>query len=382
MAIDIRQERVTAVPAPVPLVDLRAQYRGIKHEVMSALSGALDGMELFLGPNVRGFEAEFASFCRARFAVGVGSGTDALYLALKACGVGPGDEVITVPYTFFATAEAIRMLGATPVFVDVDPDTYTMDPLRLPAAIGRKTRAIVPVHLYGQMADMGAIMGIARQHGLAVVEDACQAHGAEDRGIRAGSVGDAAAFSFYMSKNLGGYGEGGAVTTNSRAVADAVRLLRDHGSSIKYEHREVGINSRLDELQAAMLRVKLPRLDGWNALRRAHAEAYRELLQDEPLGLPYVRPGSEHVYHLFVVRVKDRERIRGVLTDRGIGTGVHYPIPIHRQVAFQSGGCRISGALSVSERLAGEVLSIPLYPELEPEQIASVAGCLRESLRG
>jgi dTDP-4-amino-4,6-dideoxygalactose transaminase len=381
VVIEMNQERVIAVPAPVPLVDLRAQYRPLKHEIMTALSSALDDMELFLGPNVRAFEAEFASFCRARFAVGVGSGTDALYLALKACGVRPGDEVITVPYTFFATAEAIRMLDATPVFVDVDPDTYTMDPLRLPAAIGPKTRAIVPVHLYGQMADMDAIMAIARQHGLAVIEDACQAHGAEDRGRRAGSIGDAAAFSFYMSKNLGGYGESGAVTTNSRAVAKAVRILRDHGSQVKYEHQEVGINSRLDELQAAILRTKLPRLDAWNAQRRVHAQTYRQLLQSEQIGLPYVRPGIEHVYHLFVVRLQNRDRVRQELNDRGIGTGVHYPIPIHQQVAFQNGGCRVVGDMAVSERLAREVLSIPMYPELEPDQIASVTACLRESLR-
>jgi len=224
---ELRPDHTRAIPLQVPFVDLRAQYRAVEDDVLAALSTALEGMELFLGPNVRAFEAEFASFCRSRFACGVGSGTDALFLALKACGVGPGDEVITVPYSFFATAEAICMLGAVPVFIDVDPDTATMDPARLRAAIGRRTRAIVPVHLYGQMADMDAIMEIARQHGLAVVEDACQAHGAEEHGRRAGSVGDAAAFSFYMSKNLGAYGEAGAVTTNSRSIAEAVRLLRD-----------------------------------------------------------------------------------------------------------------------------------------------------------
>jgi dTDP-4-amino-4,6-dideoxygalactose transaminase len=364
----------------VPFVDLKAQYRSIEAEVLAAISESLSGMELFLGPNVRAFEAEFAAYCRTRFAIGVGSGTDALYLALKACGVGPGDEVITVPYTFFATAEAIRMLGAIPVFVDVDPETYTLDPARLPGALTARTRAIVPVHLYGQMADMEAIMAFARQHGLVVVEDACQAHGATDRGLTAGSVGDAAAFSFYMSKNLGAYGEAGAVTTGSRAVAEAVRLLRDHGSAHKYEHQEFGINSRLDELQATILRIKLRRLEEWNERRRAHATSYRWLLEDLGLGLPTVRLGSTHVYHLYVVRTKDRERVRSVLADRGISTGVHYPIPIHRQVAFESGIGRIAGDLSVSEALSEQVLSLPMYPELEAEQLASVAGCLRDCL--
>jgi dTDP-4-amino-4,6-dideoxygalactose transaminase len=378
---ELRPEHTRAIPVQVPFVDLRAQYRAIKDDVLAALSEAIEGMELFLGPNVRAFEAEFASFCRSRFACGVGSGTDALYLALKACGVGPGDEVITVPYSFFATAEAICLLGAVPVFIDVDPDTYTMDPSRLRAAIGRRTRAIVPVHLYGQMADMDAIMEIARQHGLAVVEDACQAHGAEEHGRRAGSVGDAAAFSFYMSKNLGAYGEAGAVTTNSRSIAEAVRLLRDHGSARKYEHEELGINSRLDELQAAILRVKLPRLEAWNAKRREHADSYRRLLEDAGVSLPVVRGGATHVYHLFVVRLPERERVRQVLADRGISTGVHYPIPIHRQAAFQRNGCRIVGSLRVSETLSGEVLSLPMFSELEPPQIASVVACLRESLR-
>jgi dTDP-4-amino-4,6-dideoxygalactose transaminase len=375
-----KRERANIVPMQVPFVDLKAQYREIQDDVLAAISDALEGMELFLGPNVRAFEAEFAAYCRTRFSIGVGSGTDALYLALKACGVGPGDEVITVPYTFFATAEAIRMLGAIPVFVDVEPDTYTLDPAKLPGALTARTRAIVPVHLYGQMADMDAIMAFARQHGLVVVEDACQAHGAGDRGQRAGSVGDAAAFSFYMSKNLGGYGEAGAVTTGSRAVAEAVRLLRDHGSSRKYEHQEYGVNSRLDELQAAILRVKLRKLEEWNERRRAHAATYAWLLEGLDVGLPIVRPGASHVYHLYVVRLKDRDRVRGELADRGVSTGVHYPIPIHRQAAFTDENARIAGDLSVSEALAEQVISLPMYPELEVGQLHSVAGCLRDCL--
>jgi dTDP-4-amino-4,6-dideoxygalactose transaminase len=361
----------------IPFVDLKAQYRTIRHEIQQALGDALEGMDLLLGPNVRAFEAEFAAYCRTRYAIGVGSGTDALYLALRACGIGPGDEVITVANTFFATVEAIVQLGAVPVFVDVDPETYTLDPERLKAAIGPRTRAIVPVHLYGQMADMDAIMAVAERYGLVVVEDACQAHGAELRGRRAGSIGDAAAFSFYMSKNLGAYGEAGAVTTNSRAVAEQVRLLRDHGSIRKYEHREPGVNSRLDELQAAVLRVKLRYLDGWNERRRTHARAYARLLQELEVDLPVVRPGGSHVYHLYVVRLAERDAVREALADRGVATGIHYPIPIHRQAAALGLG-RVAGDLRVTEALAGQILSLPMYAELEPEQVSYVATCLRE----
>ncbi|TAK34828.1 MAG: DegT/DnrJ/EryC1/StrS family aminotransferase [Chloroflexota bacterium] len=361
----------------IPFVDLRAQYQSIKDEVLDSISNTLDGMDLLLGPNVRAFEAEFATYSGTQYAVGVASGTDALYLALRACGIRPGDEVITVSHTFVATVGAIVQLGAVPVFVDIDPDTYTLDPSRLKAAITPRTRAIVPVHLYGQMADMDAIMAVAERYSLMVVEDACQAHGADLRGRRAGSVGDAAAFSFYMSKNLGAYGDAGAVTTNSRAVAEQIRRLRDHGSSTKYEHQETGVNSRLDELQAAVLRVKLRRLNGWNEMRRSHAEAYAHLLAETSLDIPVVRAGSSHVYHLYVVRTDDRDRVREYLQDRGVATGVHYPIPIHRQVGYRGIG-QIAGDLRVTECVTKRILSLPMFAELRPEQLSYIAACLRE----
>ena len=356
----------------VPFVDLKAQYATIQASVTKAVTDAIASMELMLGPNVRAFEAEFATYCGSNYAVGVGSGTDAVYLALRACGIRPGDEVITVSHTFFATVEAILMLGAVPVYVDVDPDTYTMDPAQVEAAITPRTRGIVPVHLYGQMVDMGAIMAIAQRHGLIVVEDACQAHGATDQGHPAGSIGDAAAFSFYMSKNLGAYGEAGMVTTNSRAIAESVRLLRNHGSPAKYEHTEVGMNSRLDELQAAILRIKLQHLDDWNEARRAHARRYGELLEGVNVTLPRVRAGATPVYHLYVVRTDDRDRIRDAFTDLGIGTGVHYPIPVHQQSAARGVG-RVAGSLQVTEELCKQIISLPMYPEMTEEQLSFVA---------
>ncbi len=363
----------------VPFVDLRAQYRSIREEVLEAISNTLESMELLLGPNVQAFEQEFADYCDVRHAVGVANGTDALYLALRACGVGPGDEVITVSHTFIATVEAIVNVGATPVFVDVDPATYTMDPSRLEAAITSRTRAVLPVHLYGQPADMDEIMPIAHRYGLAVVEDACQAHGATIRGRKVGSFGDAAAFSFYMGKNLGAYGDAGAVTTNSNAIAECVRRLRDHGSLRKYEHVEMGVNSRLDEVQAAVLRVKLRYLDEWNALRRRHAEEYAELLSDLPVELPSVRPGVEHVWHLYVVQMNDRDRVRESLARRGIATGIHYPVPVHMQQAARGVG-RISCDLAITERLANRILSLPMFPEMTSMQVAYVADCLRRVL--
>jgi dTDP-4-amino-4,6-dideoxygalactose transaminase len=360
----------------IPFVDLKAQYATIRDEIVAGLDEALASMNLLLGPNVRAFEVEFAEYCQARYALGVANGTDALYLALKACGVGAGDEVITVSHSFIATAEAIVNLGAVPVYVDVDPETFTLDPSKLKPAITSKTRAIIPVHLYGQMADMDPIMEIARQYGLVVIEDACQAHGAEYKGRRAGSIGDAAAFSFYMGKNLGAYGDAGAITTNSKAVADHIRLLRDHGSRVKYEHDEMGINSRLDELQAVVLRVKLPYLDEWNAARRAHADAYRRLLEEAYVALPAEASYGKHVYHLFVVQSDDRDRVREMLGNHGISTGIHYPIPIHSQIASRSVG-RVAGKMRVTDSLSGRILSIPMFAELTNEQIEFVATCLR-----
>lgn len=359
----------------IPLVDLRAQYQGIKEQVLAGVADVLEGMNLLLGPNVAAFETEFAAYCQARYAVGVANGTDALYLALRACGIRAGDEVITVSHSFLATAEAIVNVGATPVLVDIDPDTYTLDPSKLKAAIGPKTRAIIPVHLYGQMADMDPIMDIAEQHGLVVIEDACQAHGATYKGHRAGSIGDAAAFSFYMGKNLGAYGDAGAVTTNSRTVAESLRVLRDHGSRSKYEHDLMGVNSRLDELQALVLRIKLPHLDQWNRLRRQHAETYDEFLDGSGIVVPTTSADREHVFHLYVIQTEDRDRLRETLSALGISTGIHYPIPIHQQVAAKGLG-RVSGKLRVTERLAPRLLSLPMYPELESHQLDRIASSL------
>lgn len=360
----------------IPFVDLKAQYATIREEIVAGFDEALAGMNLLLGPNVRAFEVEFADYCQARYALGVANGTDALYLAMKACGVGAGDEVITVSHSFIATAEAIVNLGAVPVYVDVSPDTYTLDPAKLKPAITSRTRAIIPVHLYGQMADMDPIMEIAHQYGLVVIEDACQAHGSEYKGRRAGSIGDAAAFSFYMGKNLGAYGDAGAITTNSKAVADHVRLLRDHGSRVKYEHDEMGMNSRLDELQAVVLRVKLPYLDAWNAARRDHADSYRRLLEEAYVTLPVEASYGTHNYHLFVIQTDDRDRVRDVLANQGIATGIHYPIPIHEQIASRAIG-RVAGSMRVTDRLAPRILSLPMYAELEATQQEFVAGALR-----
>ncbi len=360
----------------IPFVDLKAQYATIRQEIVAGFDEALESMNLLLGPNVRAFEAEFAEYCQARYALGVANGTDALYLALKACGIGAGDEVITVSHSFIATAEAIVNLGAVPVYVDVDPVTYTLDPSTLKPAITSKTRAIIPVHLYGQMADMDPIMEIARQHGLVVIEDACQAHGAEYKGRRAGSIGDAAAWSFYMGKNLGAYGDAGAITTNSKAVADHIRLLRDHGSKVKYEHDEMGMNSRLDELQAVVLRVKLPYLDAWNNARRNHADTYRRLLEEAYVTLPAEASYGKHVYHLFVIQTEDRDRVREVLGNHGIATGIHYPVPIHDQIASRSIG-RVVGSMKVTDGLSSRILSMPMFAELSNEQIEFVTMCLR-----
>jgi dTDP-4-amino-4,6-dideoxygalactose transaminase len=340
------------------------------------VADVFEGMQLFLGPNVRAFEEEFAAYCQAQQAIGVGSGTDALILSLRAADVGPGDEVITVSHTFFADTEAIALVGATPVFVDVEPDTWNLDPSKLEAAITPRTKAIIPVHLCGQPADMTPIMEIARRHKLFVLEDACQAHGAEYQGKRVGAIGDAAVFSFYCSKNLGGFGEGGMVTTNDAGLTARIRRLRDHGSDRRYEHAEIGTNARLDEVQAAILRVKLRHLDGWNAGRQANAAAYGELLAGTGLALPTVRPDRTHVYHLYVVQGPRRDALKDYLGERGISTGVHYPIPGHLQPAAQP-WTKGPGSLPVTEGLAERVLSLPMYPELSREQVAYVADAVR-----
>jgi dTDP-4-amino-4,6-dideoxygalactose transaminase len=361
----------------VPLVDLKAQYRPLKSDILHRIEEILEGMRLFLGPNVQALEEEFASFCEVEHAVGVSDGTAALQLALMACGIGLGDEVITVAHTFIATAEAIALTGAKPVFVDIDPRTYTVDVAQLEGSITEQTRAIIPVHLYGQPADMAPIMEIAERHDLHVIEDACQAHGARYQDHRAGGLGHLAAYSFYFSKNLGAYGEGGMVTTNDSDLACKVRILRDHGSPERYHHEMVGLNGRLDEIQAAVLRAKLPHLERWNAQRRAHAARYTDLLAHiEGVITPDVAPYAEHVFHLYVVRVAQRDELLAYLRERGIGAGVHYPVPCHLQPAFQQLGYK-KGDLPVTEKVVGEILSLPMYAELTEEQQVYVADAIR-----
>jgi dTDP-4-amino-4,6-dideoxygalactose transaminase len=356
----------------IPLVDLHAQYEPLKEEIHQAWDQILDSMRLFLGPSVQAFEQEFAAYCGVPHAVGVSDGTTALNLALRACGVGPGDEVITVSHTFIATVEAILLVGAKPVFVDIDPQTYTIDVNQIESRLTSKTKVILPVHLYGQCADMHPIMQLADRHGLYVIEDACQAHRAEYDGRKAGGLGSIAAFSFYYSKNLGAYGEAGMVTTRDEGLATRVRMLRDHGSKQRYHHEIVGLNGRLDELQAAVLRIKLHHLDAWNERRRQNAALYRQLLEGSDLIVPFEAPYGHPVYHLYVVRTRFREALQRWLAERGIGTGVHYPIPCHLQPACDASQYA-PGSLPITEAVAAEVLSLPMYPELEASQIERVA---------
>ena len=360
----------------VPFVDLRAQYAGIEHEIAEAMQRVLASSSFVGGPDLDAFEEEFAAYCGARHAIGVANGTDALHLTLRAFDIGPGDEVITAANTFIATAAAIEMVGARPVLVDVDPETHTIDPIHIGAAITPRTRAIVPVHLYGQPADMDPIMAIAERYGLIVIEDAAQAHGAEYRGRRVGSIGHAACFSFYPAKNLGAYGDGGAITTNDSALLSAMQRLRDHGRTSKYEHATIGYNSRLDNLQAAVLRVKLRHLDDWNRQRRQVAAWYAEALADTGVGIPAVRRGSTHVYHLFVITAPDREVLAARLREEGIATGIHYPLPLHLQPALRHLRYRL-GQMPNTELEAVEILSLPIYPELAREQVEQVAGVIR-----
>ena len=364
----------------VPFLDLRAQHDPIRAELLAAISEVIDNSAFAGGPVVARFEEEFASFCRTAHAVGVGNGTDALWLALLARGIGPGDEVITVPNSFMATAEAISFTGATPVFVDVDERTYTLDPARLAAAITPRTKAVIPVHLYGQMADMDPILEIAARRGLFVLEDACQAHGAEYKGRRAGSIGHAGAFSFYPGKNLGALGEAGAVTTDDPALADRIKCLREHGQSKKYHHSHIGWNGRMDGIQAAALRIKLKNLARGNAARRANAARYDRLLANvEGVVAPFVAPYSTPVYHLYVIRVAERDRFLAELGKRGIACGIHYPKPIHLQEAYSALGLG-AGSFPIAESQAEELLSLPMFPELTGAQIETVVRELKSLL--
>jgi dTDP-4-amino-4,6-dideoxygalactose transaminase len=360
----------------IPLNDLQAEFQSIKHEVMPAIERVLDGMQLFLGPQCHRFEEDFARYCGSRYGVAVSNGTDALVLALRACRIGQGDEVITVANTFIATVEAIAQVGATPVFIDIDPEIYVMDWRQIEAAITPRTKAIIPVHLFGHPVEMQPVLDIARKHGLRVIEDASQAHGATCSGQRVGSFGDIACFSLYCSKNLGAYGEAGICTTGDGELAETMRMLRDHGSRKRYQHEALGMNNRIDEIQAAILNVKLAHLDRWNALRQAHARAYSDALPGIVEQLPVARPWATHVYYVYVIQVRDRDSFRDALKQAGIGTGVHYPLPLHLQPACQPYGYS-RGSLPVTEAASERIVSLPMYPELTYEQIERVISAVK-----
>ncbi|MBM4133220.1 MAG: DegT/DnrJ/EryC1/StrS family aminotransferase [Nitrospira sp.] len=359
----------------VPLLDLKAQFRGIKKEVMDAVETTCEEQAFVLGSRVAELEQALASYVGASHAVGVASGSDALLLSLMALGVEPGDEVITVPFTFFATAGAVSRLGAKPVFVDIRPDTFNMDPQQIERKITAKTKAIIPVHLFGQCAEMGAINEIAKRRKLAVIEDACQAIGAMQNGIKAGVLGDTGCFSFFPSKNLGGFGDGGLVTTNEAKLHDALAMLRVHGSRVRYVHEQIGINSRLDALQAAILRVKLNHLDQWTEGRRRNAERYERLFSEARLldcvTLPVTQPGNYHVFNQYTIRAQRRDELKNFLKDRGIGTEIYYPIPMHVQDCYRSLGHK-KGDFPVSEQAAAEALSLPIFAELTDVQLGHV----------
>ncbi|HEX5505755.1 MAG TPA: DegT/DnrJ/EryC1/StrS family aminotransferase [Thermomicrobiales bacterium] len=366
----------------IAFVDLQRQYETIAADVTAAMADVIHRSAFIGGDDVARFEREFAAYCEAAHCVGVASGTDALELSLRALEIGPGDEVITVPNTFIATAAAISAVGATPVFVDVDEATYQLDVSRLPAAITPRTRAIMPVHLYGHPADLDPILALAAAHGLAVVEDACQAHGARYQGRRVGAIGHVGCFSFYPGKNLGAYGDAGAVVTNSAELAGRIRQMADHGREDKYRHAIVGRNSRLDGLQAAVLSVKLRHLDDWNAARRRIADALTERLLPEAAIPPATAPGCEPVYHLYVVRVEDRERVRAALAEAGIASGIHYPLPLHLQPAYRD-ACLAAGigegSFPVAEAHAAQILSLPIFPELRDEELARVCAIVNQA---
>lgn len=347
----------------IPLVNLKVQFASIKEEIYEAIERVLEKQCFIMGDEVNLFEKEFADFCNAKYCVGLSSGTAALHLALIACGIGPGDEVITVPYTFISTTEAISYVGGKIVFVDIEPTTYTINVEKLEQAITDRTKAIIPVHLYGHPANMSRIMEIAKKYNLKVIEDAAQAHGAMLNGQPVGTFGDVGCFSFFPAKNLGAYGDAGAIITNNNNITEHINLLRNHGRSEKYEHRIEGFNHRLDALQAAILRVKLKYLKEWTYARRKQAMYYGELLKDLPLSMPSESPGYYHVYHLYVVRTQERDALRAALKEEGIETGIHYPVPLHLQPAYFHLDYS-KGDFPIAEACACSVISLPLYPEL------------------
>ncbi|MCX8052297.1 MAG: DegT/DnrJ/EryC1/StrS family aminotransferase [Armatimonadetes bacterium] len=362
----------------VPLIDLKIQHRSIAAEVEAAIKHVCENTAFILSDEMKSFEIEFAEYCGVKHGVGVANGTEALFLALKALGIGEGDEVIVPANTFIATAAAVSHAGATPVFVDCDPETYCIDPAKVSAAITPRTKAIMPVHLYGHPVDMDAILSIARANGLKIIEDCAQAHGTHYKGKQVGGMGDASGFSFYPSKTLGAYGDAGIVLTNSDELAEKLKLLRDNGRTTWYEHAIIGYNSRLDGIQAAILRIKLKHLDKWVEARRSHAKTYQELLAGiDGVVLPIEKPDARHSYYVYVVRVKDRESFMAALKEKGVGSGVHYPVPLHLQPAYAFLGGK-EGDHPVAERYAKEIVSIPMFPELTEEQLVKVATVIKE----
>jgi len=363
----------------VPFLDLNAHHAAFRGEFDRAIGEVIDSGAFAGGPFVEKFEADFAAYNHSQYAVGLGSGTEALWLALLACGIGPGDEVITVPSTFMATAEAITYCSARPVFVDVDQSTYTMDPVELEKAVTAKTKAVIPVHLFGQAADMDPILEFAREHDLFVIEDAAQAHGAEYKGRKVGALGDVGCFSFYPGKNLGAFGEAGAIVTDNVELQEKIRILRDHGQVRKYRHTMIGWNCRMDGIQAAVLSVKLQYLERGNLLRRVHALQYSRAFQGvEEVVTPFEAACARHVYHIDAIRVQERDQVMWLLKEKGIQCGVHYPVPIHLQKAYQSLGYK-NGAFPIAEQIAKEFISLPMFPELTKAQVEMVALCVKEA---
>jgi len=356
----------------VPLLDLKAQYATIKDEVMQAITGVCESQLFCLGPIVAEFEEKIAAYCNSKYAIGVSSGSDALLISLMALGIKPGDEVITTPFTFFATAGSVARLGAKPLFVDVDPDSYNIDPSCIKEKITEKTRAIIPVHLFGQVAQMKPIMEIAKRHNLTVIEDAAQAIGATQDGINCGNFGDFGCFSFYPSKNLGGFGDGGLVTTNSENLAEEIKTLRNHGQAPRYFYKVIGGNFRLDGIQGAVLGVKLKYLDKWNEKRRQNAALYNNIFADSPVKTPKIDSNNVSTYHQYTITAPERDRLQKFLAENGISSVVFYPKPLHLQVCFREPGYK-EGSLPVAERLCGEVLSLPVFPGLTARQIEYVA---------
>ena len=365
----------TGVIMRVPLLDLKAQYATIKDEVLPVIADVCESQMFALGPAVADFEKRIAAYCRSKYAIGVSSGTDALLVSLMALDIKPGDEVITTPFTFFSTAGCIVRVGAKPVFVDIDPDSYNIDLAGIEEKITEKTRAIIPVHLFGQAAQMKAINEIAKRHNLAVIEDAAQAIGASQDGVKCGNLGDCGCFSFYPTKNLNAFGDGGLVTTNSETLAQKLKILRDHGQNPRYFYGMIGGNFRLDGIQAAVLSVKLRHLDSWNQKRRKNAAFYDDIFADSPIKTPKIDANNVSIYHQYTVAVPERDRLQKFLAENNIGSAIFYPKPLHLQECFSELGYR-QGDLPVAERLCGEVLSLPVYPELSQEQIEYVAGTM------